>query len=59
MIIKPANKNRVFKRNTPLNPLLIEGKTEDIQIRGRTGTGKGEKTGNMHSPLQEEGAGGV
>ncbi|VAX31448.1 hypothetical protein MNBD_NITROSPIRAE02-1448 [hydrothermal vent metagenome] len=51
MIIKPANKNRVFKRNTPLNPLLIEGKTEDIQIRGGTGTGKGGKAGIMHSPL--------
>ncbi len=51
MIIKPANKNKVFKRNTPLNHLLIEGKTEDIQIRGGTGTGKGEKAGSVYSPL--------
>ncbi len=39
--IKPANKSRVFKRHTPLNPLLIEGKAEDLQIRGGMGIGNG------------------
>ncbi|VAX27769.1 hypothetical protein MNBD_NITROSPIRAE03-1926 [hydrothermal vent metagenome] len=32
---KPANRNRVFKRNTHLNPLLIEGKV--LAIPGLTG----------------------
>ncbi|VAX34453.1 hypothetical protein MNBD_NITROSPIRAE03-1015 [hydrothermal vent metagenome] len=45
--IKPADRSRVFKRHTPLNPLLIEGRAEDIQIRGGTERGKGEQTGKQ------------
>ena len=44
---KPANKNRVFNRNTPLNPLLIEGKAEDLQIRGGTGIGNDVQAGKQ------------
>ncbi|VAX31686.1 hypothetical protein MNBD_NITROSPIRAE02-1237 [hydrothermal vent metagenome] len=45
--INPANRSRVFERHTPLNPLLIEGRAEDIQIRGGTGIGKGEQAGKQ------------
>jgi len=63
--IKPANKSRDFKRHTPLNPLLIEGKAEDIQIRGVTGIGKvvqagkqpGEGRKQELSPLKRGGRG--
>ena len=47
VIIKPANKNRAFKMHTPLNPLLIEGKAEEIEIRYGTGTGNGVQAGKQ------------